>query len=80
MGRMGKPYTDRHPKAWARGGAKSMAITVPLFPAPAMPMARPLYLGGYQPDPMERATPKLAPATPRATPMATRAVKLWTKK
>ncbi|EWS63097.1 hypothetical protein Y695_03670 [Hydrogenophaga sp. T4] len=27
-------------------------------------MARPLYLGGYQPEPSDMATPKLAPATP----------------
>jgi hypothetical protein len=32
-------------------------------------MARPLYLGGYQPEPSDRATPKLAPATPRITPI-----------
>ncbi len=56
-------------KGLAMGGAASRASTVPLLPAPAMPMARPLNLAGKEPEPSESATPKEAPATPRAMPM-----------
>src|SRR5260370_245828 len=46
------------------------ARAVLVLPGPAIPMARPLYCLGNQPEPSERATPKLAPAIPRRTPMA----------
>jgi hypothetical protein len=67
------PYTACQPNFCANGGANSTASTVPLLPAPAMPMARPLYLAGYQPEPSDSATPKLAPAMPSSTPMASTA-------
>ena len=54
----------------ASGGANKTASTVPELPAPAMPIARPLYLGGNQPEPSDKATPKLPPAMPSNTPIA----------
>ena len=65
-----RPYTVDQPNLAASGGANSTASTVPELPAPAMPIARPLYLGGNQPEPSESATPKLAPAMPSSTPIA----------
>ena len=65
-----KPYTDCQPNFVASGGANSTASTVPLLPAPASPIASPLYFGGNQPEPSDSATPKLAPAMPSSTPMA----------
>ena len=35
---------------------------MPLLPAPAIPIANPLYCLGNHPEPSESATPKLAPA------------------
>ena len=53
-------------------------MAVPLLPAPAMPIAKPLYSFGNQPAPSESATPKLAPAMPSSTPMANTLLKLCT--
>ena len=64
------PYTAVQPNFMASGGANSTASTVPELPAPAMPMASPLYLAGNQPEPSDSAMPKLPPAMPSSTPMA----------
>ena len=68
------------PKACASGGATSTDTAVPTLPAPTKPMASPLFLGGKEPEPSDSATPKLAPAMPSNTPMASRSLKLLTKK
>lgn len=74
------PYTATQPKAWASGGAISTDTAVPTLPAPTRPMARPLCRAGNEPEPSDKATPKLAPAMPSSTPMASRSLKLFTKK
>ena len=65
-----RPYTAVQPNFIANGGANNTASTVPELPAPAMPIASPLYLGGNQPEPSDKATPKLPPAMPSSTPIA----------
>ena len=74
------PYTAVQPKACASGGAINTDTAVPTLPAPTRPMARPLWRGGNEPEPSDSATPKLAPAMPSRTPMASRSLKVWTKK
>ncbi len=74
MATAAKPYTVTQPKAWASGGAISTQTAVPTLPAPTRPMAKPLCLGGNEPAPSDKATPKLAPAMPSSTPMASRSL------
>src|SRR6266542_767544 len=47
-----------NPKCCASRGAKSVASTVPEFPAPAMPITRPCCSGGYHRLARGSATPK----------------------
>ncbi len=69
-GIMAKPRAPCQPtpSIWARRGATRTAITVPLLPAPAIPMARPWCSGGYHRLASGSATAKLAPAMPSSTP------------
>ena len=74
------PRPGRRPPA-SRATAPAAARTAPTarcptLPAPTMPIARPLYCGGNQPEPSDSATPKLAPAMPSSTPIASRLLKL----
>ena len=80
MAAAARPYTATQPKACASGGAISTEMAVPTLPAPTRPIARPLCLAGNEPEPKDKATPKLAPAMPSRTPIASRSLKLLTKK
>ena len=80
MAKAAIPYTAVQPKACASGGAISTDTAVPTLPAPTRPMARPLWRAGKEPEPSDNATPKLAPAMPSSTPMASRSLKVLTKK
>src|SRR5439155_1653602 len=67
IGTVASPIAARQPNAAASRGMKSAASTVPEFPAPAIPMARPWCSGGYQRETSGSATAKLAPGTPSST-------------
>ena len=58
------PKTLRHPMSCASRGANRVASSEPLFPAPAMPIARPWCFGAYHALANGSAAAKLAPATP----------------
>ena len=60
--------TACQPIVCASMGPKKVASAVPLLPAPATPIARPWYCGGYQRLASGSAAAKLAPATPSIRP------------